>query len=142
MNTAMNTASRLRNLKRIRRISRLMDTAIRIPGIGYRIGLDPILGLIPGGGDLIAAAISAYIVILAARFRLPPKMIGQMALNIGIETVVGTVPIIGDLFDAAFKANIRNMELLEKHLRISDPNLEIADDLDLDTLDHSDLKVR
>lgn len=138
----MNTASQLRNLNRIRRISRLMDSAIRIPGIGYRIGLDPILGLIPGGGDLIAAAISAYIVILAARFKLPPKMIGRMALNIGIEAVVGTVPIIGDLFDAAFKANIRNMELLEKHLKIIDPNLEIADNLDLDTVGHSDLKVR
>lgn len=138
----MNTASQLRNLNRIRRISRLMDTAIRIPGIGYRIGLDPILGLIPGGGDLIAAAISAYIVILAARFKLPPKMIGQMALNIGLEAVVGTVPIIGDLFDAAFKANIRNMELLEKHLKIADPTLEIADELNLDTLGHSDVKVR
>jgi hypothetical protein len=119
----MNTAKRLATLNRIRRFSRLMDSAIRIPGINLRVGLDPIIGLIPGGGDLIGGALSAYIIFVAIRFRLPPHVAGKMFFNIALETIVGTVPLAGDLFDAYFKANIRNFELLEKHLTV-DPNVE------------------
>lgn len=121
---AMNTPQRLATLQRIRRLSRLMDTAIRIPGIKFRIGLDPIMGLIPGAGDLVSAAISAYIIFLAARFRLPRWALRQMIFNIGLEAVVGTVPLVGDVFDAAYKANIRNLAILEQHLAIVAPELE------------------
>lgn len=120
----MNTPQRLATLQRIRRLSRLMDTAIRIPGIGFRIGLDPILGLVPGAGDLVSTGISAYIIFLAARFQLPRQALTQMVLNISLEAVVGTVPLVGDLFDAAYKANIRNLAILEAHLSATEPELE------------------
>ena len=129
----MDTAARLKTLNRIRRISRLMDTAIGIPGTKFRFGLDPLLGLVPGGGDLISAGISAYIVLLATRFRLPAPVIRKMALNIALESVVGTVPLVGDLFDATYKANLRNLALLEEHLRGESPDLEKADPLDLES---------
>jgi hypothetical protein len=111
-----NISSRLRNLNRIRRLSRLMDNAFKVPGTNFKIGLDPIIGLIPGAGDLITTAISAYILILATRFRLPKGVFGKMVFNILLETFVGTVPLLGDVFDAFYKANIRNMALLESHL--------------------------
>lgn len=112
----MDTVKSLATLKRIRRIARLLDTAIGIPGTKFRIGLDPILGLIPGGGDLISGGISLYMIYLATRFGLAKEEIGKMLLNVGIETVAGSVPLIGDLFDAYFKANMRNLEILERHL--------------------------
>ncbi|MGB3207044.1 MAG: DUF4112 domain-containing protein [Crinalium sp.] len=119
----MNTAERLKNLNHIRKLSRLMDTAIRIPGIGFRIGLDPIIGLIPGAGDLVSTGLSGYIIFLAARFGLPREILTKMILNVGLETVVGTVPLVGDLFDAYYKSNIRNLALLEEHLQSAEPEL-------------------
>lgn len=120
----MNNAERLITLNRIRKLSRLMDTAIRIPGIGFRIGLDPIIGLIPGAGDLVSTAFSAYIIFLAARFKLPTPVLYRMVFNIGLEAVVGAVPLVGDLFDAFYKSNIRNLAMLEQHLQVVDPELE------------------
>jgi hypothetical protein len=120
----MNNTERLATLNRIRKLSRLMDTAIRIPGIGFRIGLDPIIGLIPGAGDLVSTAFSAYIIFLAARFQLPTPILYRMVFNIGLEAVAGSVPLIGDLFDAFYKSNIRNLALLEQHLQLVEPALE------------------
>lgn len=119
----MNMNDRLATLNRIRKWSRLMDNIIRIPGTNFRIGLDPILGLVPGAGDLIDAALSGYLVYLATRFDLPQEVIARMVLNIGLETVVGSVPLFGDLFDAYYKANIRNLALLEQHIQAHDPEL-------------------
>lgn len=113
----MDKLQRLATLKRIRRIARLLDTAIGIPGTKFRIGLDPILGLIPGGGDLISAGISAYMIFLATRFGLTKEDISQMIWNVGLETVAGSIPVVGDIFDAYFKANMRNLEILENHLQ-------------------------
>lgn len=113
----MTSTPPLKTLNRIRRLSRIMDAAFTIPGTRFRVGLDPILGLIPGGGDLVASAISIYIVFLAARFRLPGNILRQMVLNIALESLVGTVPVLGDIFDAAYKSNLRNLELLEAHLQ-------------------------
>jgi Domain of unknown function (DUF4112) len=127
----MNTTERLATLNRIRKFSRLMDSSIRIPVIGFRFGLDPIIGLIPGVGDVIDTAFSAYLIYLAARFSLPRHVLGWMIFNIGLEAVVGTVPIAGDLFDAFFKSNIRNLALLEQHLQVAEPELIEADPLDL-----------
>ena len=112
----MDKIQQLKNLKKIRKIAKLLDSAIAIPGTKFRIGLDPILGLIPGGGDLITAGISAYMIYLATRFGLEKEEIGKMIANVALETVLGTVPLAGDLFDAYFKANIRNLEILEKHI--------------------------
>ncbi|NER82481.1 MAG: DUF4112 domain-containing protein [Leptolyngbya sp. SIO1D8] len=118
------TSSHLRTLKRIRRLSRLMDTAFGIPGTQFKVGLDPIIGLIPGAGDWITTAISAYILILATRFRLPKGMLGRMIFNILLEAIAGSVPLAGDIFDAFYKANIRNLALLEAHLQAEEPYLQ------------------
>ncbi|MBD2039795.1 DUF4112 domain-containing protein [Microcoleus sp. FACHB-672] len=120
----MNTAQRLATLNRIRKLSRLMDTAIGIPGTRFRIGIDPILGLVPGAGDLVSTAFSAYIIYLAARFNIPREFLAKMIFNVGLEAVVGTVPLVGDLFDAYYKSNIRNLAILEQHLQVVDPKLE------------------
>ncbi|MBW4536180.1 MAG: DUF4112 domain-containing protein [Pleurocapsa minor HA4230-MV1] len=124
----MNKIQQLEKLRRIRKIAKLLDTAIGIPGTKFRIGLDPILGLIPGGGDLVGAAISAYMIYLATSFGLEKSKVNQMIKNIAIETTVGFVPIFGDLFDAYFKANIRNLDILEQHLAQTDELKEIQKD--------------
>ncbi|MGL5795697.1 MAG: DUF4112 domain-containing protein [Waterburya sp.] len=125
----MNEIQQLKNLQRIRKLANLLDTAIGIPGTKFRIGLDPILGLLPGGGDLIAALMSAYMIYLATRFKLEKEEIGKMVGNVAIETIFGSIPLVGDIFDAYFKANIRNLEILENHLQKSntitqEPKLE------------------
>lgn len=124
----MNKIQQLNKLRRIRKIARLLDTAIGIPGTKFRIGLDPILGLIPGGGDLVGAAISAYMIYLASSFGLEKSKISKMIQNIALETTVGFVPIVGDLFDAYFKANIRNLDILEQHLAQTDDLKQIQED--------------
>lgn len=112
----MDRIQQLKNLKRIRKIARLLDTAIGIPGTKFRFGLEPILGLIPGGGDLITALISAYSIYLATSFGLEKSEILKMVRNVAIDTALGSIPIVGDIFDAYFKSNIRNLEILEEHI--------------------------
>lgn len=112
----MDNIKRLATLNRIRKLSRLMDTSIGIPGTRFRFGLDPILGLVPGAGDLISTGFSAYIIYLATRFGIPNQDLKQMIINVALEAVVGTVPLFGDMFDAYYKSNIRNLAILEKHL--------------------------
>lgn len=110
--------SKLATLNRLRKFSRLLDNAIGIPGTKFRVGLDPILGLIPGGGDFLGTVLSAYLVIEAARLGLPKETLFKMVSNIVLESAVGTIPVVGDLFDVAWKANTKNFELLETHLNI------------------------
>ncbi|MFB8790373.1 MAG: DUF4112 domain-containing protein [Potamolinea sp.] len=129
----MNTVERLATLNRIRKLSRLMDTAIGIPGTKFRIGLDPIIGLIPGAGDIVSTAFSAYIIYLATRFNIPGQDLRKMLFNIGLEAAVGAVPLVGDLFDAYYKSNIRNLAILEQHLQAAEPELE-----ELDSVIHND----
>jgi hypothetical protein len=124
----MNKIQQLNKLRQIRKIARLLDTAIGIPGTKFRIGLDPILGLIPGGGDVVGAAISAYMIYLASSFGLEKSQISKMIQNIALETTVGFVPIVGDFFDAYFKANIRNLDILEQHLAQTDDLKQIKED--------------
>jgi Domain of unknown function (DUF4112) len=117
-NSATNTPnkSQAASLRRLRRISHLLDNAIPIPGTKYRIGLDPILGLIPGGGDLIGSIFAGYVVFKSAQMGVPRETLVQMATNIVFDTVAGTVPVAGDLFDVTWKANVKNIELLDAHL--------------------------
>ncbi|HEX5577408.1 MAG TPA: DUF4112 domain-containing protein, partial [Gemmatimonadaceae bacterium] len=81
-----------------------------------RFGLDSVIGLIPGVGDLTGAALSGYIVLTAARMGVPSAVLGRMLLNLGLDTLVGTVPLLGDLFDVGFRANTRNAALLDRYL--------------------------
>ncbi len=110
---------KITSIQRLRKLSRLLDNAIAIPGTTFRIGLDPILGLIPGAGDFVGTALSAYIVIEAARLGIPRAALGKMVSNILLESLVGAIPVVGDWFDFAWKANTKNMELLEAHLGVS-----------------------
>lgn len=109
-------------LQRLRGISHILDNAIAIPGLGYRVGLDPLIGLLPGGGDLMTGLISVYIVAEAARLGTPAATLGRMGLNILLELLVGTVPMVGDLFDVVWKANAQNVALLERHIRSPRPS--------------------
>lgn len=117
----MKTSSPVKQIARInrlRRISRVLDNAIAIPGTKISFGLDPILGLLPGGGDTITGGLSAYIVIEAARMGIPRKVLGQMVVNILLDSFAGTIPVLGDLFDVGWKSNVKNIQLLERHLDI------------------------
>jgi Domain of unknown function (DUF4112) len=123
----MNNIERLATLNRIRKFSRLMDSAFGIPGTKFRIGLDPIIGLVPGAGDLVDTAFSAYLIYLATRFNIPRATLGKMIYNISLEAVIGSVPLVGDIFDAFYKSNMRNLALLEAHLEAAEPELaEVA----------------
>jgi len=97
-------------------LAQLLDNSITIPGTGWKIGLDPIVGLIPGIGDLIGSILSAYIILEAARAEVPGLTLFRMVVNVGIDTLLGAIPAIGDVFDAAWKSNIKNVALLERHL--------------------------
>jgi hypothetical protein len=100
------------------RLAWWLDSSIVVPGTRFRIGFDALIGLVPGIGDLIGTALSAYIVAAAARRGLPGSVLVRMALNVGVEAVVGAVPIVGDLFDAAWKANQRNVALLRHYAAV------------------------
>ena len=92
----------------------LLDNSIRIPIINYRIGLDAIIGLIPGVGDAAGLLVSSIIVIQAIRLGAPRSIIMRMLFNVAIEATIGMIPVIGDLFDATFKANARNVAMLNR----------------------------
>ena len=101
--------------RRLTFLARLMDDLVTIPGTSRRIGLDPILGLVPGLGDLAAAGFGAWIIAEARRFGLPGPVLGRMVVNLVLDLVVGAVPILGDLFDLGFRSNARNLELFRHH---------------------------
>jgi len=102
-------------VERLRRLAVLLDDSIPIPGTRFRIGIESIVGLLPGAGDLAGGAFSLYILLQAARMGVPRPLLARMATNLVVDVVVGAVPILGDLFDAGFKANMRNLDLLERH---------------------------
>lgn len=103
-----------RQIDNARALARVLDTAIGIPGTKLRVGLDALLGLIPGAGDALSAALSGYIVLAAARAGASRPVLLRMIGNVVFDTVVGSIPILGDLFDVAFRANSRNVALLER----------------------------
>lgn len=103
-------------VRRVRGLSRLLDEAFRIPGTDYRIGLDPILGILPGAGDAAAAAVSLYPVLEAYRFGASKRTLAKMLTLVGIDIVIGSVPLIGPGFDAVWKANKWNLKTLERHI--------------------------
>lgn len=99
-----------------RKIARWTDDWVRIPGVGIKIGLDPIIGLWPVLGDGISLLLSAFIIVDAARVGVPPRMIARMGFNILIDLVLGGIPLIGDVFDMMWKANKKNAAILDAHL--------------------------
>jgi hypothetical protein len=101
------------DLRHYQWLTRALDQAFAVPGTSWRFGLDPVLGLIPGAGDLISAFVGAYGVWLAGQLGAPSSLIARMLINLFVDTAIGSIPLVGDLFDFAFKANTRNRVLLE-----------------------------
>jgi hypothetical protein len=104
-------------LARLRALAWLIDGAFGVPGTRFRFGLNSMIGLLPVGGDAVLGLISLYIIYEAAQLGLPRHKLLRMAANGGIEVVGGSVPLLGDLFDMALKANLRNLRIIEDHLR-------------------------
>jgi hypothetical protein len=100
-------------------LSRVMDGLFRIPGTGWRVGLDALVGLIPGVGDFATTAVSFYIIAAGVRYRVPKVTLLRMAANVGVDYLLGSVPVVGDLFDAAWKSNQMNVELLRRRAAVS-----------------------
>jgi hypothetical protein len=107
--------SQHRGLKHLGHLAKLMDAQFRIPGTDIRFGLDGIIGLIPGAGDLSTFAVSGYMVWVMANNGASGFVLARMTLNILIDALIGSIPLIGDVFDIAFKANMRNMRLMQEH---------------------------
>jgi hypothetical protein len=105
--------------KSLDRLAWLMDDLFRVPGLGWRFGLDALIGLIPGFGDTATSLVSFYILVNAVRYRVPKITLLRMALNIGLDYVVGSVPLVGDFLDAWWKSNQRNLDLLKKRATVS-----------------------
>jgi hypothetical protein len=104
-----------KELKGMEFLARWMDAKFRIPGTDFRFGLDGLLGLIPGVGDLSTFAVSGYLVLLMARNGASGYVLARMILNIVIDAALGAIPVIGDLFDFVHKANVKNMKLMQQY---------------------------
>ena len=105
------------DVERLERFAELLDAQFRLPGTNIRLGLDPLLGLIPGIGDAATALISLGVVNEARRIGASNQALARMLVNIGVDSIVGTVPLVGDIFDVAYRANRRNVKLLREDLR-------------------------
>jgi len=102
--------------QRIEAMERLLERSLTIPGTRFPIGLDAIAGLIPVAGDLITAAMGAWLVWEAKNLGLPKWQLWRMAANVGVDTALGAVPVVGDLFDLAFRSNSKNLRIVKRHL--------------------------
>ena len=105
--------------KSLERLGWLMDDLFRIPVIGWRFGLDAVVGLVPGFGDTTTSLVSLYILASAVRYRVPKITLLRMGLNIGIDYLLGSLPVVGDLFDAWWKSNQMNVALLRRRATVS-----------------------
>ena len=101
--------------RRYAAVSRVLDDLVPIPGTNRRVGLDPLVGLIPWIGDLVSAVVGFWLIAEAARFKIPPVVLARMVLNTTVDLVAGAIPLIGDLFDVVSRSNRRNLELFRRH---------------------------
>jgi hypothetical protein len=101
--------------RRIGRVTHALDELIAVPGTPVRVGLDPIIGLIPVVGDAVAGIVGAWIIGEAARFGVPRLVLGRMVVNLVVDLVIGAIPLLGDLYDVVFRSNSRNLELFRRH---------------------------
>jgi hypothetical protein len=104
------------SLARLEALARLMDGAFTLPGTNIRIGLDGVIGLLPVAGDLISGIVSSYLIWEARQLGASRWVIGRMMANTAVDTLIGAVPVVGDAFDVLFRANMKNMALLRRHL--------------------------
>ncbi|WP_036247361.1 DUF4112 domain-containing protein [Methylobacter sp. BBA5.1] len=111
-------------LKKLERMAWLLDNSFRIPGTSIRMGLDSLIGLIPGIGDTTGGILSSYIIWQAARMGVPRVVLMRMGVNVVFETLLGAVPLVGDIFDIAFKANQKNVQLLSNYYQSPQASVE------------------
>jgi hypothetical protein len=108
--------SRRERIERLERVTRLLDTAIVIPGTNFRFGADGVIGLVPGIGDALTTAMAAWVIYEAHQLGVPRHLLLRMIGNVAADSLFGSVPVVGDVFDVLFRANRRNMRLLRDHL--------------------------
>lgn len=113
--TYRNRAVPLAKVAWLRRLAWAVDALGRVPGTRFRFGFNSVIGLVPGAGDALLTLISLYIVSEAMRLGLPRRKIRRMLWNVAIEALLGTVPLLGDFFDVVWKANLRNVDIIDKH---------------------------
>lgn len=113
--------------RRIETMEHLLERSFRIPGINYPVGLDSIVGLVPVVGDVVTAAMGAYVVWEARNLGLPKWKLWRMAGNIAFDTAVGAIPIAGDAFDLLFRSNTRNLRIVKKHLDKHHPATQVIE---------------
>ncbi|HUQ79336.1 MAG TPA: DUF4112 domain-containing protein [Patescibacteria group bacterium] len=101
--------------RRFSLVTRLFDDLVEVPGTRHRIGLDPIVGLIPVVGDAVSGVVGFWLIAEATRFGLPRVVVARMVLNTGLDVIVGLVPLVGDLFDIVSRSNARNLALFRRH---------------------------
>jgi hypothetical protein len=115
-------------LKRLDKLAGLLDSRFSIPGTKIRFGLDAILGLVPGIGDVAGAILSLWIVFSGLRMGATPSTLFRMLLNVGVELILGAIPVVGDMFDVVWQSNNRNVDLLRQELAPTPP--DVAGDRD------------
>ncbi len=111
--------------QRVEALERLLEGMIEVPGLGRKIGLDAIVGLIPVAGDLITAAMGLYLVWEARNIGMPKWQLWRMAGNVGIDSLIGAVPVAGDLFDLVYRSNTKNLKIIRKHLDRHHPGTQV-----------------
>lgn len=113
-------------LHRVERVAKVLDEAIRIPGTNIKVGLDAVIGLIPGVGDAAGLALGSWFIYEAHRLGAPMELKLKMARNVAIDAVSGLVPVLGDLVDVAYRSNRRNLDLLRRHFRPAEPLVAVG----------------
>lgn len=101
--------------RRIGRVTRLLDDVIRVPGTDVRVGLDPVIGMVPVVGDAVTALAGAWVIAEAARFGIPRIVLARMVVNLLADLGIGAIPVIGDVYDVVFRSNARNLDLFRRH---------------------------
>ena len=112
------------SLARITALTKLLDSAFLIPGLNRRVGLDAVIGLVPGIGDAVSTLLASYIIWEARQLGLPRWKIARMIGNVAVDTAIGAIPVAGDAFDLFFKANERNLRIVREHLKLAPREIE------------------
>ena len=115
------------DLSRLRKLAVRMDSAFRVPVIGVRVGWDAVLGLVPGVGDVLTLAPSAFILRESHRMGAPKPLLLRMGLNTAVDLAIGSIPLVGDLFDIGWRSKIRNVNLLHRHLGLDHLKIDMQD---------------
>ena len=101
--------------RRIGRVTHVLDELVSVPGTPIKVGLDPVIGVIPIAGDAFAALVGVWVILEASRFGIPRVVLGRMVANLVVDLGIGAIPLIGDAYDLVFRSNSRNLDLFRRH---------------------------